>query len=130
MNTDNDIFILHASRAFFASAWSDMAGENGHALRGEIMDQMPETIDPAAIRAAGALLTAMLRANGCADAGEMLARCPDDGDRAHNMQNLGHYAAMQAMGHGVGLGDAFGDHDCLIVPYIEFDSHSLDGDYF
>lgn len=130
MNTDNDMFILHAARAFFASACADMAEENGHALRGEIMDQIPGTIDPAAVQAAEALLSDMLRANGCADAGELLARCPDDGDRPHDLESLGHYAAMQAMGHGVGLGDAFGDHDCLIVPYIEFGSHSLDGDYF
>lgn len=130
MNTENDIFILHASRAFFACAWADMADENGHALRGEIMDQMPETIDPAAVHAARTLLSSMLRANGCANAGELLARCPDDGDRPHDMETLGHYSAMQAMGHGVGLGDAFGDHDCLTLPYIEFGSNSLEKDYF
>ena len=130
MNTDNDMFILHAARAFFASAWADMAEENGHALRGEIMDQVPGTIDPAAFHAAITLLMKMLRDNGCADTGEMLAHCPDDGDRPHDLESLGHYAAMQAMGHGVGLGDAFGNHDCLTVPYIEFGSHSLGGDYF
>lgn len=74
MNTDNDIFTHHAALAFFASAWSDMAEENGHALRGEILDQIPGTIDPAAVQAAEALLSDMLRANGCADAGT-LPRC-------------------------------------------------------
>ena len=129
MNTDNDMFILHAARAFFACAWGDMAEENGHALRGEIMNQIPGDIDPAAVHAADMLLTAMLRANGCADAGEMLARCPDAGDRPHDLESLGHYAAMQAMGHGVGLGDAFGNHDCLTVPHVEFGSHSLEKEY-
>ena len=125
----NNQFLHHAARAFFASAWADQTEENGVTLRGEIMSQMPDEIDPAAIHAARTLLHDMLRANGAQDAGALLARCPDDGDRPHTLATLGHYAAMQAMGHGVGLGDAFGDHDCLIVPYIEFGSHSLEKDY-
>ena len=125
----NDYFRFHAARAFFASAWADQMDEAGDPPRGEIMDQLPAATDPAAHRAARTLLHAMLRDNGCADAMAMLARCPDEGDRPHTLATLGHYAAMQAMGHGVGLGDAFGDNDCLIVPYIEFGSHHLEGDY-
>ena len=125
----NEEFQLHAARAFFASAWADAVQENGATLRGEIMSQMPDDIDPAATHAARTLLFDMLRANGCADAAAMLAKCPDEGDRPHTLEMLGHYAAMQAMGHGVGLGDAFGDHDCLDVPYVEFGSHSLEKDY-
>ena len=125
----NDQFLHHAARAFFASAWADQMEENGVTLRGEIMSQMPDEIDPAAIHAARTLLHDMLRANGAQDAGALLARCPDEGDRPHTLATLGHYSAMQAMGHGVGLGDAFGDPDCLIVPYIEFGSHSLEKDY-
>ena len=125
----NEEFILHASRGFFACAWADMVEENGATLRGEIMEQMPDEIDPAAIHAAETLLHDMLRANGCADAAALLARCPDEGDRPHTLEMLGHYAAMQAMGHGVGLGDAFGDHDCLHVPYVEFGYYSLEKDY-
>lgn len=130
MKNCDDIFIRHASIAFFSCAWADMADENGHTLRGEILDQIPDAIDPAALHAGTTLLMDMLRTNGCRDAGEMLDRCPDDGDRAHTVEMLAHYSAMQAMGHGVGLGDAFGDHDCLIVPHVEFGSHSLDEDYF
>jgi hypothetical protein len=39
---------------------------------------------------------------------------------------------MQAMGHGVGLDDAFGPkaRDIVRVPYVEFGSHSLSKDYF
>ena len=125
----NNQFLHHAARAFFASAWADQMEENGVTLRGEIMSQMPDEIDPAAIHAARTLLHDMLRANGSQDAGALLARCPDEGDRPHTLETLGHYSAMQAMGHGVGLGDAFGDDDCLIVPYIEFGSHSLEKDY-
>ena len=122
-------FLFHAARAFFASAWADQHDDAGIPLRGEILAQLPTVTDPAAIHAARTLLHDMLRANGCADARAMLARCPDEGDRPHTLATLGHYSAMQAMGHGVGLGDAFGDDDCLIVPYIEFGSHSLEKDY-
>ena len=125
----NKEFTTHAARAFFACAWADAIEENGGALGGQIMDQMPDDIDPAAIHAADTLLFDMLRANGCKTAADMLEKCPDDGDRPHSLESLGHYAAMQAMGHGVGLEDAFGDHDCLSVPYIEFGSHSLEKDY-
>ncbi len=128
MNADQE-FIMHASRAFFATAWADAVEENGEALRGEIMGQMPVEIDPAASHAARTLLFDMLRANQAADAAALLAMCPDKGDRPHSLEMLGHYAAMQAMGHGVGLGDAFGDHDCVRVPYVEFGSHSLEKDY-
>lgn len=125
----NEEFVHHAARAFFACAWADRMEEAGVTLRGEVMDQMPDEIDPAAVHAARTLLFDMLRANACVDAAALLALCPDDGDRPHTAEMLGHYAAMQAMGHGVGLGDAFGNHDCLIVPYFEFGSHSLENDY-
>lgn len=46
----NDQFQLHAARAFFASAWADAVEENGATLRGEIMDQLPDAIDSAAIQ--------------------------------------------------------------------------------
>ena len=47
------------------------------------------------------------------------------------IESFGHYAAMQAMGHGVGLNDAFGDcAEFIAVPYVEFGSHSLEKDYF
>lgn len=125
----NDEFIHHAARAFFASAWADQVEEAGAVLRGEIMDQMPDEIDPAAMTAARNLLRDMLRDNDCADAAALLAKCPDEGDRPHTLETLGHYAAMQSMGHGVGLEDAFGDGACLRVTYGEFGSHSLERDY-
>lgn len=125
----NDAFTYHAARAFFACAWADMVESNGATLRGEIMEQLPDEIDSAAIHAAETLMHDMLRANGCSDAAALLSRCPDAGDRPHTLETLGHYAAMQAMGHGVGLGDAFGDHACLRVPYVEFGDYSLEKDY-
>lgn len=122
-----DQFILHASRAFFASAWADAIEESG-----EIMEQMPSEIDPAAIHAAETLLNDMLRANGVEAASTLLLMIgASEGDRPATMEYFAHYAAMQAMGHGVGLANAFG-HDAserVHVPYVEFGDYSLEKDY-
>lgn len=125
-------FLHHAALAFFASAWADQVEENGQTLRGEIMDQLPAQIDPAAIHAAKTLAMDIERANG-KTLGELLDFIDDNGngDRPNTAEYFGHYAAMQAMGHGVGLYDAFGGevYKAIKVPYIEFGSHSLERDY-
>jgi hypothetical protein len=133
---DNDQFDLHAARAFFASAWADACeeSENAPSLSGcEIMDVMPDDIDPAALHAARTLRMDMESANGKTIA-QMLAYIVEvgNGDRPNTAEYFGHYSAMQAMGHGVGLHDAFGRevYGTLRVPYVEFGSHSLDRDYF
>lgn len=125
-------FEHHAARAFFASAWADAVEENGAALGGEIMDQMPNTMDPAAIHAAHTLRMDMETMNG-QSIGDMLGiiERDGDGDRDNTVEFFGHYAAMQAMGHGVGLHDAFGQavYNAIRVPYVEFGSYSLEKDY-
>lgn len=125
------------AKAFFASAWADQceeAGESGMLSGQEIMNVMPATLDPAALSAARTLAIALVRANGGADLETLLARIVEiaDGDREPTAENFGHYAAMQAMGHGVGLYDAFGKvaYEMIRVPYVEFGSHSLENDYF
>jgi hypothetical protein len=113
--------------AFFASAWADMVEENGASLSGlEIMQVMPETVDPAAKHAAYTLYFQMESVNG--DAIERLygQNC---GEPRLSPQDWGHYAAMQAMGHGVGLGDYGIGCDAVQVPYIEFSQCSLEKDY-
>ena len=128
-----DIFVHHAALTFFASAWADQAEENGDSISGEIMDQIPNTIDPAATHAAVTLAIDMERINS-----KSVAKMMEDivhiadGDRPETMEYFGHYAAMQAMGHGVGLEDAFGRdvYELIKVPYIEFGSYSLEQDYF
>lgn len=129
-------FIHHAARAFFASAWADMAEETGNEdlIPGcEIMDVMPDKIDPAAIHAARTLVMQIEQANN-KTIEELLDFIVDnaDGDRPATAEYFGHYAAMQAMGHGVGLHDAFGSlvYDTIKVPYVEFGSYSLERDYF
>ena len=129
-------FKLHAARAFFASAWADQCeeAEESAMLSGrDILDVMPDEIDPAAQHAAETLAMDMARANGKSIA-DLLAWIAEraEGDREPNAEMFGHYSAMQAMGHGVGLGDAFGSevYAAVKVPYCEFGSHSLEKDYF
>ena len=129
-------FIYHASKAFFASAWADMADECGSDVIGmgvEIMSVMPDEIDPAAIEAAETLVMDIERING-KPLESLLELIKDtaDGDRPATAEYFGHYAAMQAMGHGVGLYDAFGSevYNVVKIPYIEFGSYSLSKDYF
>ncbi|MFU3805810.1 hypothetical protein ACM7G9_09115 [Pseudomonas aeruginosa] len=133
----------HMALAFFGSAYADQAEECGQPLAGEIMDQLPEVIDPAALHAADTLAASMLHANGLKSAPfdleslflravEIAANSDDKGDREHSPEMFGHYCAMQAMGHGVGLSDAFGRqvYDAISVPYTEFGAYSLERDYF
>jgi hypothetical protein len=129
-------FIYHASRAFFASAWADMADESGSDVikpGTEIMNVMPDEIDPEAIRAAKTLVSGIERING-KPLESLLDLIGDlaEGDRPTTAEYFGHYAAMQSMGHGVGLYDAFGQevYDVVKIPYIEFGFHSLSKDYF
>lgn len=125
-------FLHHAALAFFASAWADMVEENGATLRGEIMDQIPREIDPAAIHAADTLLMDLERVNK-KPLSELFAivETLGEGDRPNTMEYFGHYCAMQAMGHGVGLYDAFGGEvrETIKVPYVEFSQCSLEKDY-
>jgi hypothetical protein len=129
----------HMAKAFFASAWADARDEAGEGCAGEIMDQMPTTIDNAALHAADTLAADMCKAHGCYSIDNVFNRVAviqrntgDSGDRAVTPEMFGHYCAMQAMGHGVGLYDAFGAevHKQITVPYCEFGSHSLALDYF
>lgn len=129
----------HMAIAFFASAYADQAEECEQPLRGEIMDQLPETVDPAAIHAARTATFDILRANNCKTLSELMEIAEEiqkitgiTGDRELTEEMFGHYLAMQAIGHGVGLNDAFGRvvYDGIIVPYIEFGSRSLERDYF
>ena len=129
-------FIHHASRAFFASAWADQCEESDNAalLSGrEIMGIMPAGVDPSAIHAAKTLFMDMERVNECSIVELMrIVESLGAGDRGNTVKHFGHYCSMQAMGHGVGLRDAFGDdvYARIKVPYVEFGGHSLAGDYF
>lgn len=129
----------HMALAFFGSAYAEQAEECQQSLSGEIMDQLPSEIDPAAIRASETLTLNLLKDNGVNSLAEIMLKIEliqEDtgitGDRELIPEMLGHYLAMQAMGHGVGLYDAFGSsaEKVIRVPYMEFSSCSLELDYF
>lgn len=114
--SDSD-FVVAAARAFYVDWWAREQEERGRSLRGEILDYAPPTARWAfrlARRFARDTATALQRP------------LPDiitdwlaqwDGDRKASAEMAGWYAAMQAMGHGVGLNDAGGiDVD---LPYVE-----------
>ena len=149
MSTISDEIRLHMAKAFFASAWADLQEEKALddetcvSLSGcEIMDVMPDEIDPAAIHAARTLELDLARRNASPSLStlyEFARKAQSEsaegselpGDRTLNPEMFGHYLAMQAMGTGVGLRDAFGRAvaDAINVPYVEFGSHSLQKDY-
>lgn len=132
MNTKEEI-LHHMALAFFASAYSDQAEECDNPLHGEIMDQLPEVIDPATIHVALTLCHGIEGAHKVAiDALFNGLASIWAGDREYTPEMFGHYCAMQAMGHGVGLSDGGGDivRDCVKIPYLDFGSYSLEIDYF
>lgn len=136
MTTDSEIrdeITEHMARAFFACAWADWCDEYGEGTQGngvDVMDEMPDEIDPAAVAAA----------NDLAEALEKQHRVPlplifrravvisrNEGDRDKSPEMFGHYAAMGAMGHGVSLYDALGRTaaEWVNVPYMEFSPFDL-----
>lgn len=129
--------------AFFANAYAEQAEDWGLPMRGEIMDQLPDAIDKAALHAADTLINDLIsaheygeRALSSAQAVALLyvkaSQCDrNDADRELSPELFGHYLAMQAMGTGVGL-ESFGSEvrDAIEVPYLEFSSASLELDYF
>lgn len=122
MNTTETI-IHHAALAFFACAYADQCEEQGEPLRGEIMNQLPETPAVAA-EAAKDLVRRVVADNPMfADLDSLFAHAVEaaDGDREPTAEHFGHYLAMQAMGHGVGLSDSFGRavYESVRVPYVD-----------
>jgi len=137
-NPTRDEIMEHMSRAFFATAWADWADEYGPGTQGNgvgVMDEMPDEIDGAATLAAVALTEKLETMHGM-DVSEIfrmaktVSRHYKDGDRKRTAEMFGHYAAMGAMGHGVGLWDALGTKACDFVNTrdcsMEFSPFDLD----
>lgn len=130
--------------AFFSCAYADQADECDQPLRGEITEQLPDEIDPAAIHAADNLAIAVTGLFNYMEPGlntsQQLAQVyllaagkdKEGADREMTPELFGHYLAMQAMGTGVGM-ESFGYEVRELfdrLPYVEFGSHSLQKEYF
>jgi hypothetical protein len=123
------------ARAFFACAWADQCEEtgNGRILSGkEITEIMPRAIDPAAEHAAKTLHFDMERVNVINGVHQFLPilYAMNPGKPRLSLESWGHYAAMESMGHGVGLWEYEINEPDVTVPYVEFGSYSLERDYF
>lgn len=135
------------ARAFFLSAYAyawenaDDSSENKRKL-GSMAGVNWETVapkenDPAAESAADAFAETLQKDNGAADLADLYHKAMEvkefcRGDRDMTPHNFGWYCAFQAMGHGVGLGTAFGDavRDFVKVDWMEFSFFDLTKDYF
>jgi hypothetical protein len=132
-----------AALAFFATAWAEMVEEKGATLRGDIMELIPEEIDPAAVTAVDKLIKVVtanfdFREPGLNDSQKLaclyLHSCrlaKAGADREITPELFGHYLAMQAMGTGVGM-ESFGYEvrDYFDSPfYVEFSFCNLERDY-
>lgn len=127
--------VRHMALAFFASAWADWTDNHGGGVGSgvEVMDAMPDEMDSAALDAAHKLADGMEASEGKSLeetfwAAVGLADTDDlgGGDRPCDEEHFGHYAAMQAMGHGVGLESVGIDPNHFHVPDIEFSQYDLD----
>jgi hypothetical protein len=135
------------ARAFFLSAYADAYDEASESSKKkrklgsmegrDWADVAPKENDPAAEDAAEDLAERLQKDNGAADLADLYHKAMEvkelcRGDRDLTPVMFGHYLAMQAMGHGVGLADAFGDavYDLVKVEYYEFGMGHLAKDYF
>ena len=123
--------IHHMAKAIFACAWADWNDNYADGCPGgvNVMDIMPD-MDPDALKAAHALAEQIERETK-ADLTTILAQAKSqvanlDGYHPCNEEYFGHYCAMQALGHGVGLPELGLDHEWLDVPDIEFTCYDLD----
>ena len=124
------LMIYHMSRTYFALAWADYQDEYGGGVGAgvQIMDVMPDEIDPAALKEAYELADAIEKQVG-SDLAEILMTAKLSAEAAENPCNeeyLGHYLVMQSLGHGVGIEEVGLPHDWMDVPCTDFGYYDLD----
>lgn len=158
--TDVETEIHNAiAKAFFACAYANQYEEcdnPGFSISGcDFFDVLPDVIDPAALHAADTLVMDFIRCNDALTLGDLFHRAElthekaierfesasddenrceanDIGSKELKSEHFGHYLAMEAMGTGVGLSDAFGSlvASAFKVPSVEFGGYSLEKSYF
>lgn len=143
-NATHSQIVAGMARAFFLSAFSEQCDEAGHGRRfsgRDYAEELPAIIDSAALHAAETLANDMANANypGWTANPRKIPGFPivalflralasqTSGERL-TPALFGHYAAMQSLGHGVGLFD-YGVKS-VAVPYVAFGSYSLACDYW
>lgn len=116
----SDIF-ESAARALFVSAWGDREEEEGRTYPGEdLMNVAPETPDDARAAAAGLFKSTELVNKKPIE--QLYQQALDRSGREESERTrdlFGHYLAMEALGHGVGLADEFDKHG-VKVPDVTF----------
>lgn len=100
---DPESFLAGAAKTFWADAYMTEVEENGAEKKlgpgagGDWMDVLPP-VPESAIADAKRFAAKVVEKLTVEQAQEIVDKLPD-------AESAGHYAAMQAMGHGVGLGD-------------------------
>jgi hypothetical protein len=123
MKKDVDEFVEGAARAYWVTAWADHMEEQGESLgSGDLMDLAPPTPLSAYV-AAGELIGSLTCANKVHWA-VLAARAAEadgyDYDPTEiDLEEFGHYLAMQSMGHGVSWFDDHAEFD-IKIPHVEY----------
>jgi len=126
-NTRTEI-IQNMARAYYESSYMDWVEEYPDMEEGEGCG-----VDPECVWYAFSLADELEKQHGkhlaeiFADA-VAISVANNAGGRPRNEEMFGHYAAMEHMGHGVGLWDALGQEACKFVnvPYGEFSYLDMD----
>lgn len=127
-----DEFLEGAARAFFVCAYADFVEEeerkdDGHdyasaSMGSDWMDAAPARTPPAAYADAGALWESLATLNKatapCGVISLIDQAAKADGVEEIDVNDFGHYCAMQAMGHGVGWFDSH-EKFPLEIPYMD-----------
>ena len=118
-NSFTEAFVEGAARAVWVQAWADHQESKGKALRGELMHQAPATPLSAYVWA-GELMGRIAEKNKTSIHVLAVRAAEADGTTDINVEEFGHYLAMQALGHGVSW---FDDHAKfpLKLPHMEYD---------
>lgn len=130
-----DAFLHGAARAFFVSAYADFVEDPEREQSGydylsagpgeDWADIAPEVTPPNAYAMAGELWAGLYHLNGEAGPYTIALNAENADGCEIAADELGHYLAMEAMGHGVSW---FDDHETfdLKVPDIECHLHTFD----
>lgn len=117
-----DNLIISGSLMLFGLAYADMREEAGSPMRGEILDQLPSPIDPAAVKLATEVVDDFLAANPGMTFDTLRQQHPQ-----LDTLDLGHGLALNAAGHDSGA--LYGVPAHRPDKYYSWDYSMLEGTY-